>query len=269
MHSEVNRTIPGPHGEIPLRVYRPDGPSTAGLVWLHGGAFSHNDIDVPESHWVAGLLADAGILTVAIDYRLAKDGIHFPVLTDECLTGWEWAVSADLGVPAWEWHIGGGSAGANLAVSVALQLRDRGRELPKSLVLVYGVYHAELPEPSAELRNKLELLPPEAIYSPEVVREMNLNYVGAVEMLSHPYTFPANAEVSGLTPTLLINSERDQLRASGEAFAAQLAVAGVDVTLVREKDVEHGHLNFPEVPGARRTVERMIRWINGSDAVRV
>ncbi|GAA1917643.1 alpha/beta hydrolase [Microbacterium aoyamense] len=266
-HSETDSTIPGPHGDIPLRVYRPDGKPRAGLVWLHGGAFSHNDINVPEAHWVAGLLADAGIVTVAIDYRLANDGIHFPVLTDECLAGWDWAVSEGFGVREGDWHVGGGSAGANLAASVALQLRDGRQALPKSLVLIYGVQHPELPEPSAELRGQLDLLSPEAIYSPEVVREMNLNYVGPAEMLSHPYTFPANADLHDLPPTLIVNSERDQLRASGEAFAAQLALAGVDIALIRERDVEHGHLNFPEVPGARRTVERIVRWINGVGAV--
>lgn len=56
--------------------------------------------------------------------------------------------------------------------------------------------------------------------------------------------FPALA-AAGLCPVLLLNAEYDDLRASGEAFAAVLAVAGVDVRQVQVKTMLHGFLNLP------------------------
>jgi acetyl esterase len=58
-----------------------------------------------------------------------------------------------------------------------------------------------------------------------------------------------------------VNADLDDLRSSGEAYAAALAAAGVDVTVVREVGVRHGHLNDVDDPGARRTVDRIIAWL--------
>ena len=63
----------------------------------------------------------------------------------------------------------------------------------------------------------------------------------------------------GMPRTLVVNAERDQLRPSGEAFAADLARAGVDVEVVRERDTEHGYLNVVGDPRAQRTLARMRR----------
>ncbi len=40
--------VAGPHGPIPVRVYEPDGPAEAVLVWAHGGGFRHGDLDMPD-----------------------------------------------------------------------------------------------------------------------------------------------------------------------------------------------------------------------------
>jgi acetyl esterase/lipase len=54
---------------------------------------------------------------------------------------------------------------------------------------------------------------------------------------------PALAVLDGLGPTLLLNAEYDDLRSSGEAFAAALALAGVDVRQVTARGMLHGFLN--------------------------
>ena len=51
--------------------------------------------------------------------------------------------------------------------------------------------------------------------------------------------------LDGLCPTVVINAEYDRLRASGEAFTAALALAGVDVRQVMVPGVLHGFLNQP------------------------
>jgi acetyl esterase len=55
---------------------------------------------------------------------------------------------------------------------------------------------------------------------------------------------PALAALEGLCPTVIINAEYDELRASGQAFAAALAVAGVDVRQVTIRGLLHAFLNL-------------------------
>lgn len=266
----VDTSVPGPHGPVPVRLYVPADPVGEGLVWAHGGGFHSGDLDVPEAHWVSGLLAEAGVAVVSVDYRLATGGVHFPVPGDDVLAAWSWAVSEPrLGVATDRWHLGGGSAGANLAGSVALQLRDAGRPLPRSSVLAYPVMHDVLPTAPADLARRVAGAPIELRFPPDKCDEANLNYVGDESRLTHPYAFPAHADLVGLPPTLIVTSDLDELRMSGEAYAAALVLAGVDVSVVREVGTWHGHLNESQTPEARRTVARMTAWLTHADLLGV
>lgn len=264
--TEIAETrIPGPHGEIRVRTYVPTDPTGVGIVWIHGGGFQVNDIDVPEAHWVAQELAARGVTVVSPDYRLARDGVHFPVLTDECRTAWEWALVDGALAHVDEWHIGGGSAGGNLAAAVSMELRDRGAEVrPVSNVLIYPAMHSPFPDPRPELARKVSLLPEEERPSAEASRQINLNYVGDPDLLQHPLAFPGHGELDGMPPSLIVNSDLDAIRASGERYGAQLIEAGVDTVVIREVGAEHGHLNFPDRPDAQRTVARIAAWLSGT-----
>jgi len=55
----------------------------------------------------------------------------------------------------------------------------------------------------------------------------------------------------------MINSEADELRVSGEAFAATLAAAGRDIELVVEPGTRHGHLNDPGGAAASVSIDRI------------
>ncbi len=273
------RRIEGPHGEIPLRIYLPAGASTGlGLVWCHGGAFFAGDLDMPENDWVARQLAQRGIRVVTVDYRRVplpegprwKDLAvssdlerpnHFPVASEEVTAAWIWAANHD---PARSWALGGASAGANLVSGATLRLRDRGGPIPRALLLAYPVVHAELPPLSAELQAKAKALPEEAVFWPDSVRSMNVNYVEDPELLKQPYAFPGGHDLSGLPPTFIINSDLDTLRASGEQFGAELAAAGVDVTVIREPGTVHGHLNTPDVPQALVSITRIGDWLTSA-----
>ena len=80
-----DRTVPGPHGPVPIRVYRPADARGVGLVWLHGGAFHLGDLDMPEADVTSRAVAGAGISVVSVDYRLAVGGVRFPVPSDDVL----------------------------------------------------------------------------------------------------------------------------------------------------------------------------------------
>ena len=63
----------------------------------------------------------------------------------------------------------------------------------------------------------------------------------------------------GMPRTLIVNAERDELRLSGEAFAADLARGGVDVEVIRERGTLHGYLNATGDPATERTLAHMRR----------
>ena len=274
--------IPGPHGSIPVRIYPAQGAragAAPGLVWLHGGGFAYGDLDMPEADWVAGELAAGGIGVVSVFYRLAPpltfeqagdtlsdDGAHFPVPSDDVLAAFDWTVghAAELGLDPESISLGGASAGGALAAGVAVRLRDAGRHTPARVLLAYPTVHAALPEPSAELAAKLDELPEEFRFRPEAVARMNLNYVGDPATLADPHAFPGGHDLAGLPPTLILNSDRDSLRSSGEAYASELRAAGVEVTCLRENGTIHGHLNTPEHPGAVASITTMAAWLLSS-----
>ena len=277
-------TIPGPHGTIPIRVYRAAGADASpALVWAHGGGFAWGELDMPEAHWVSEQLAALGVTVVSVDYRLApvsealtdgepaRDGVRFPVASEEVATAFRWAVqhATEWGIDSGRVSLGGASAGGNLAAGAAMRLRDAGGPHPVSLMLAYPLVHSVLPEPTAALARMIALLPAEARFEPADVRALNLNYVGDPAELANPYAFPGGHDPAGLPPTFILNSDHDSLRSSGQAFAAELALAGVDVTVYHEPGTRHGHLNEPDNAGARASIHRMAAWLtqNPSRAV--
>lgn len=261
--------IAGPAGPVPARLYLPETPAGGvALVWAHGGAYIWGDLDMAESSWVGLALAARGIPVLCLDYRKALHGTHHPALSDDVLAGWSWAwAHADaLGVSDDRLHLGGASAGANLATGVALRLRDAGRPVPRSLVLAYPTLHATLPEPSPELAATLAAWSGYDPTLPTVARDVNLNHVGSEAGMADPIAFPANGSVAGLPPTFILDAELDGLRASAEAFATQLAAEGVPVRCELEPGATHGQLNEPFLDVGQRSLGRVAGWLLGDVA---
>src|SRR3954453_5056978 len=240
--------VPGPHGPVPVRIYTPDSPTGAALVWAHGGGFVGGDLDMREADWTAREMCPrAGGVGVSVDYRLAVGGVCSPVPHDDVVAAVAWTRddAAVLGIDPARISIGGASAGGNLTAGAALKLRDRDGWVPAALLLAYPALHAAVPAPSPALAATLGELPP--LFRPEIGTGSALseNYLGGALSRADGYAFPANAVLEGLGPTVVINAEYDNLRASGEAFTAALAVAGVDVRQVTVRGLLHGFLNQP------------------------
>jgi acetyl esterase/lipase len=260
--STRSESAPGPHGPVPVRIYTPAAEVPAGapcLVWLHGGGFIGGDLDMHEADWTAReVCASAGAVVVSVDYRLAVGGVCYPVPHDDTVAAVAWVRdhAEDLGVDPARIVIGGASAGGNLTAGAALKLRDRDGWVPAALALVYPVLHARVPSPSAVLATTLAELPPVFRTSPGEERPLTVNYLGGPLSSADGYAFAAAAVLDGLCPTLVLNAEYDNLRPSGEAFTAALALSGVDVLQVTVRGMLHGFLNLPsEVEPVRRCLD--------------
>ena len=240
---------PGPHGPVPVRIYAPGSADDAPcLVWMHGGGFVGGHLDMPEADWFAReLVTRAGVVIVSVDYRLCVDGVTYPVPHDDVVAAMRWVRenARSLGVDVEQISIGGASAGANLAAGAAVKLRDEDGWRPAQLILGYPVAHPVVPPPSASLAALMTEVPQILRFPPATTKFINMNYLGGAISRADGYAFPALAALEGLGPVLVLNAEYDDLRASGEAFAAALALAGVDVRQVQIKTMLHGFLNLP------------------------
>ena len=201
-----------------------------------------------EADWTAReISARAGAVVVSVDYRLAVGGVHYPVPHDDTVAAVAWVrdKASTWGIDPSRLSVGGASAGGNLVAGAALRLRDRDGWTPAALLLVYPVLHAEVPAPSTTLAAALAALPPFFHRPPGEGDPLSENYLGGPLSSADGYAFPAGAVLDGLGPTVVINAEYDHLRASGEAFVAALALAGVDVRQVMVRGLLHGFLNQP------------------------
>lgn len=261
-------------GLIRLYPAQPGPLRGAGLLWAHGGGFVHGDLDMPEADAVSRAFAGRGAVVASVDYRLVGDGSgRFPAGSDDILAAWGWllAHATELGADPTRLFAGGASAGANLVVGAVLRLLGHAPATasappPAGVVLAYPTLLAVQPDPPAALRAALAADPDADVFTPSAVRAMYETYLGGPVEDAPLAAVPGRAtaaDLAGFPATIMINSSTDELRVSGEAFAATLSEAGASIDVSEEPGTTHGHLNRPAEPAFERTVLRMADWIAG------
>lgn len=231
----TNRTIPGPAGEIPVRCYTPagDGPFPV-LVFFHGGGWVIGDLETHDRE-CRMLCNDAGVLVVAIDYRLAPEH-PYPACHEDCWAATQWvaANAAALGGDASRIAVGGDSAGGNLSASIALSARDAGLEL-RLQMLIYPATDLRGHDPDYEGQAFASLAENREgpFLTLDSIRYFSGHHRGAAAhqaIASEPRLSPLLAQSHrGLAPAFVATCELDPLRDEGNAYAARLVEAGVPV----------------------------------------
>lgn len=267
-------TLPRPELDGMIRLYpADDGPLRgAGLLWAHGGGFIHGDLDMPEADAVSRAFAARGAVVASVDYRLVGDGSgRFPAGSDDILTAWSWLRehAVELGADPGRLFAGGASAGGNLIAGAVLRMLGHppataSAPLPAGVFLAYPTLLAVQPAPSPELRAALDANPEADVFAPPGVLQMYRTYLGGEVDEAPLSAIPGRAtpqDLSGFPATIMVNGDTDELRVSGEWFAANLLEAGVPVDLSLEPGTRHGHLNRPEEPGFELTIDRVAAWL--------
>jgi acetyl esterase len=236
VHAVEDRTIPGPAGEIPVRVYRPS--AAAGLpllLWFHGGGWVTGNLDTHDQ--LCRMLCDASdAVVVSIDYRLAPEA-KFPAAADDAVAAYEWALThaAEVGADAARIAIGGDSAGGNLAAVVTLIAAERGLAQPKLQLLVYPVTDYELDSPAMIDNARGYFLEADSM------RWFYGHYARDDADFEDWRFSPLRApDHSGLARAVVVTAEFDPLRDQGEWYAARLRDAGVPTEAVRADGLIHG-----------------------------
>jgi acetyl esterase len=256
-----SRSIPGPYGDIPVRVYRPSSArrDAPGLLWMHGGAFVTGDLDMPEAHVVSAELASRGAVVASVDYRLATDTVRYPVPLDDVHAAWGWFAGAttELGTDPRRLAIGGASAGANLAAAATMRVRDESGIMPAAMLLAYPVVHFPVPALSDDLTAEMRQLPRMLRFTVADTIDITRWYLGRLTDIP-TRTMPGHGNLEGMPPTFIVLSEYDDLRGSGELFEQQLREVGVPVASIMAVGMLHGHLNLTpaaEMPEIERSLD--------------
>lgn len=268
-HVRVSEVSDDRHGRVRGRLYRPPrgvAPSTAALVWVHGGAFVIGSLDQKEAHWPAVELAASGIPVLSVDYRLALNGVHYPAPMDDVFAAWQWAVSHcdRLGVQPHQLHLGGASAGGCLAASVTLQLRDSDLDMPASTYLAYPALEGQLPAPSSDAAKALTV---PGLLTDDWVADMYANWAGSADW-ADPLVSPGQADLSGLPPTYVLTCGLDILRRSSEPYVRRLADAGVSVRHDLFPDSRHAIFDRTESDEGVRAVSGLRDWLIGGGSAK-
>jgi acetyl esterase len=235
-----DRTVPGPSGPVPVRVYAATAnDSLPVLVYFHGGGWVIGDLDSYDATCRA-LTNAAGCVLVSVDYRLAPEH-KFPAAAEDCFAALTWvrANAAALGGDARRVAVGGDSAGGNLAAVVAQMSRDRGEPPVALQLLIYPVTDRNFETASYRDNADGYLLTRDAM-----IWFWN-HYLRKDADANSPLASPLKAaNLRGLPPAFVLTAEFDPLRDEGEAYAARLREAGVPVTLKRYDGMIHGFVGL-------------------------
>jgi acetyl esterase len=250
-----NRKIPGPAGEIPVRIYQPQGAGVKPvLVYLHGGGWVIGTLDSYDAT-CRELAQGAGCVVVSVDYRLAPEH-RYPAAPEDCYAAVQWvaANAASLGADAKRLAVGGDSAGGNLSAVVSQMARDKGGPAIRFQLLIYPVTDADFTRRSYVDNAEGYLL------TTASMRWFWDHYVPEKAKRAEPYASPLRAaDLSGLPPAWVCTAEFDPLRDEGEAYAKRLQQAGVSTALMRFDGLIHGFVSMGLVaPRAQAAVDEAI-----------
>lgn len=231
-----NITIPGPGGEIPLRIYTPEGSGPFPmLIYFHGGGWVLGNLDT-RNNTCHFLSTAAGCIVISADYRLAPKH-KFPSAVEDAYAATLWAAGHAGGIngDASRIAVAGDSAGGNLAAVVCLMAQDRGTPPLVLQVLAYPATNLATLETDS-YRNFAKGYG----LTKSHIRWFRKQYLADEKDRKNPYASPLLADnLSKVPPALVLTAEFDVLRDEGESYVKRLREAGVSARFIRYADRGH------------------------------
>lgn len=231
--------IEGPGGPLALRIYhgRPASPAQpqAAVLYLHGGGWTIGNLDTHDA-LCRRMAARAGLVVVAVDYRLAPEH-PFPAALDDaaCALRWLHAHAGELGVSPQALAVAGDSAGGNLAAALALMARE-GEVPPLACqALIYPVL--DLCAGSDSYRR----VTTDALLTDATMHWFIAQYTPEAASRLDWRASPLRARsLRGLAPAVVLTVAHDPLCDEGRDYARRLDEEGVRVAALHLNDQFHG-----------------------------
>jgi acetyl esterase len=248
-----NLVIPGPTGDLPVRLYTPEGMGPFPVLMFFQKSWCAGDLDTHEM-MCRSLCRGAGCLVMTVDYRLAPE-YTFPTALEDCYAATSWVVANAtklLGDPM-RIAVGGESGGGNFAAATALMSRDRGGPMLAFQLLIcpaadFRVTTTSWKDYDGYMIYKEEFIIVRDFYAPNEKDRLN------------PYAAPSLASnLHALPPALIITAECDPLRDGGELYGQRLLEAGVPTTVTRYEGMVHSFMHLGSlIPQANQALDESI-----------
>ena len=263
-----NRSVPGPAGDVPVRVYTPLGENAAvlpGLIFYHGGGFVIGDLDSHDD--LSRCLANgSGCRVVSIDYRLAPEH-PFPAAVEDCFAATKYiaAHASEFGIDPKRLAVSGDSAGGNLAAVVCQLAKTEGGPHIVFQLLIYPVTQLGAAAETASMRENAKGY----FLEKDSMDWFTRLYAPDMSFRSDPRLSPLLCtDLAGLPPAYVVTAGFDPLRDEGKAYADKLDAAGVAVTYVNYPGMVHGFFSMRGlIPKAREAVSAAAAAVKESVAV--
>lgn len=244
-------SIPGPHGDIPIYVFTPEGNGPFPvMLYYHGGGFVIADTKTYESSPRA-LAKGAQAIMVAVDYHQAPE-YKFPAAADDAYAAYTWVLehANEINGDPKRVAVGGESAGGNLAAVVSQMARDKKDTLPVHQLLVYPMVGHDFNTPSYKRNANAKPL------SKPMMEWFFKHYLSKPSDAENPYAVPLKAQsLKGLPPATIIAAEIDPLLSEGKNYADRLKNDGVKVTYKKYSGVTHEFFGMGKVVDKAKDAE--------------
>jgi acetyl esterase len=237
--------IPGPQGDIGLRMYRPEAEGLLpAVLYFHGGGFCAGSLDLVDP--ICRLLANrSGCVVISVDYRLAPEHPYPAAVTDAYVAvSWVGAYGDNFGVDPNRLAVVGESAGATLATAACMLIRDKNvgdPEIKLQMLLCPVVDLVKFETPSYEEFGEGHLL------TTAMMQAWKDHYLSGDDpaRVIEPYCSPIREQnLSHLPPAIIVTAECDPLRDEGEAYGQLLFLNEVMSEVRREPGMIHNFFWF-------------------------
>ena len=228
----------GPTGAVSLTVFRPSGaaPPLPVIFYIHGAGWVFGD-DHTHGRLARELAKGVGAAVVFLNYDRSPEA-RYPTAIEQAYAAARWVVEhgAEHGLDATRLAVAGDSVGGNMTAALTLLAKERGGVSLAAQVLFYPVTDASFDTDSYHQFATGYFLRRDGMqwfwdqYIPDTAQRR--------EITASPLRADLD-QLAGLPPALVITGEADVLRDEGEAYAAKLRQAGVEVTAARYQGIVH------------------------------
>ena len=243
-----------------VRVFTPAaGGNGAALLFIHGGGMVLGNAAQDDAR-LAALALDLDIVTVSVEHRLAPEH-RFPAHLDDCFEAWQWlqAQAAERGIDPSRIAVGGQSAGAGLAASLAQRVHDELEIHP----VAQWLYCPMLDDRTAANHDLDQVK--HFLWNNRSNRIGWSAYLGAqpgAPLLPAYAAASRRDDLRGLPPAWIGAGDIELFYAENRAYADALTAAGVDCTFDSVAGAPHAFESVAvNAPMTKQYLERSVAWL--------
>lgn len=238
-------------GGVRAERFCPKASPSGTIIYFHGGGFVSGGVGLERRPAAANAIA-SNCDTYSIEYRLAPEH-PYPAALDDAIAAYKAVL--ERGADPTTVVLFGASAGACLALSALLKLRELGLSQPAGAVLLWPYADFTFSGETIQSNGDLDMLPVR-----DLAHLWGPAYVGNADP-SDPLVSPALADLSKLPPLLIIAGGAESLLSCAKRIAANARRVDVPVQLSVYPEKVHGWMMLPKLDATRQAIEEINDWI--------